>query len=235
MSHDTPTTKSLLDSVMIALLLLLPLPVLTSWFTNQLDFLFVESGVGATVYGLIATTSTLYLFIIWHWFKTEIEPGENGWKQKAINALRFIGISRNASSHWYQNIASLMLGPIAAIITVLLIGSTARFMIPYYIPPALLLQLLLIAPIFEEVIFRGLYLNLFIYFFGKNDLSALIGIILSSLVFGYIHADLVSAKTLGGVLLGYIFLYKWRGNVVACMLAHSSANLFLMFVVTVVS
>jgi membrane protease YdiL (CAAX protease family) len=233
MPQDTPTTTSRQDAVIIAFLLLLPLPVLASWFTNQLDFLFVETGVGVTGYGLIATTSILYLFIVWHWFKTEGEPSENGLKQKAINALRFIGISRGASSHQYQNIASLMLGPIAAIIMMLMIGPTARYMIPDYVPPTLLLQLLLIAPIFEEVIFRGLFLNLFIYFVGKNDLSALIGIILSSLVFGYIHADLVSAKTLGGVLLGYIFLYKWRGNVVACMLTHSSVNLFLMFIASV--
>jgi membrane protease YdiL (CAAX protease family) len=119
---------------------------------------------------------------------------------------------------------------VASIVALIYGLAGAHTFISFGIPFALAFQVLLVAPIFEEVILRGIYLRVFVGFLGKNDLSALFGVIISSLVFGYIHADLMSVKVLGGIVLACIYLYKWRGNLVACVLAHFSVNLFIVIV-----
>jgi len=214
---------------MIILAVLL-VPIFVSWFTNALDFLFIETRWGATTYGLVVTTVTLYYFIIWITIKSRSTLREDGLRRVAGDFMRFIGFSKESLKYAGQNVVSLLLGPLAAGLTVLSLGAGAHISIPFGAPFEFWIQILLVTPIFEEVIFRGIYLKAFVGFFGEGDLSALVGVLTSSLVFGYIHAELISLKVLGGIVLSGIYLYKWRGNLVACVLAHFSVNLFILFV-----
>ena len=80
----------------------------------------------------------------------------------------------------------------------------------------------LIAPIFEEVLFRGLLLT----WVRKASDSTWLAIVLSGLAFGVIHVPqwhLVPALTALGLLLGY--LYARTGSLTLVILFHAIVNL----------
>lgn len=75
----------------------------------------------------------------------------------------------------------------------------------------------LIAPVFEEYLFRGFFFN---FFFAKNTRwSNLLGVIVSGLIFGYMHTLSFSVTTLlyaslGWVLAGsYLYFKDIRYNI----------------------
>jgi membrane protease YdiL (CAAX protease family) len=165
--------------------------------------------------------------------KSRLSLREDGWKRVAGGFMSFTGFSKESLKYARQNFASLLLGPVVAGIAALSFSLAGlSIFISFGIPLGFAIQVLLVAQIFEEVILRGIYLRVLVGFLGKNDLSALFGVVISSLVFGYIHAGLMDVKVLGGIVLACIYLYKWRGNLVACVLAHFSVNLFIMFFAT---
>lgn len=83
----------------------------------------------------------------------------------------------------------------------------------------------LIAPIFEEIIFRGIFLKQLL-----KRYSPFIAITFSALLFGIMHLNLHQAVNgfVLGIVLGIIF-HK-TGSVLLCMAAHMANNLFAFFV-----
>ena len=84
----------------------------------------------------------------------------------------------------------------------------------------------LITPIFEEIIFRGYYISRLLELHGESIKTALAAIILSGILFGYIHYYKPFEKVFGGMLLALMFLIKSNKNIYATISAHCTRNLF---------
>lgn len=82
----------------------------------------------------------------------------------------------------------------------------------------LLLALNVTQPLLEEMVFRGMLIE---YFRPYSLWGALI---ISSLIFGFVHDGLLFSQQLfAGLALGSLYLY--RDNIYACMLVHVLVNL----------
>lgn len=97
----------------------------------------------------------------------------------------------------------------------------------------MILQNILVAPMFEELIYRGIYLSVFLRVLGKNYVSAILGLLLSSFVFGWTHPIQPIVKTFGGFVLGCIYLFKWKKNIIASFSTHVSMNVVGTFLIVV--
>ena len=80
----------------------------------------------------------------------------------------------------------------------------------------------ILAPLGEEIVFRGV-----VYGQLRKVLKVPYAVVLSGLAFGLFHGNLVQAvyATVIGCLLALV--YEWYGTIVAPMLFHSVANLFV--------
>lgn len=93
--------------------------------------------------------------------------------------------------------------------------------------PIFVVSAMVVAPVFEELFFRGMVLPAI-----AKRLGLWAGIVLSAIVFGLVHLN-QAGDLLGGALLilrlvplGIFFgwLYHWRGTIVVPMIVHSLFN-----------
>lgn len=85
-----------------------------------------------------------------------------------------------------------------------------------------ILSLVIIGPIYEEVLFRGIIIKFF-----EVRYSFAIGLIISSLLFGSVHnydIGFIIFATMMGVM--YSLLYKKTNSLFPCMIAHITYNLY---------
>ena len=77
----------------------------------------------------------------------------------------------------------------------------------------------IVSPVAEEAIFRGILYNRM-----KSYYSRVIGIILTSLLFGLYHMNLVQA--IYGIPMGFLIVvcYEWAGCFSAAIWCHAAAN-----------
>lgn len=90
-------------------------------------------------------------------------------------------------------------------------------------PLILIIHLTMIAPIFEEIIFRGFFLKRFIPSYGVTK-----AIIISSFLFAIIHGNIhqgVNAFVIG-IIIGYV--YVKTGSLLTCIWIHFVNNAFLV-------
>lgn len=93
--------------------------------------------------------------------------------------------------------------------------------------PIFVISAMVVAPIFEELFFRGMVFPAI-----AKRLGLWAGIVLSALVFGLVHLNQAGDLVGGGLLLlrlvplGILFawLYQWRGTIVVPMIVHSIFN-----------
>lgn len=87
----------------------------------------------------------------------------------------------------------------------------------------MIINLLVLAPISEELSFRGI-----VYTRSESESSALMPVIVSSLLFGIMHLSVGGILlVIGGFVMGFVFsfiFYKTK-SLYACIIAHSMANL----------
>jgi uncharacterized protein len=86
-------------------------------------------------------------------------------------------------------------------------------------PIGALITLVVVAPLTEELFFRGLVLRAFL-----RRYSVAVAIVLSALLFAVGHANpwQFASAAVGGLLLGWLY---WRtGSLIPCFLAHASFN-----------
>jgi len=91
----------------------------------------------------------------------------------------------------------------------------------------------LVAPVLEEVIFRGLVQTALLDIFGRSRRWAVI--LLASFIFTVVHVDISAPQALGGlfvlaVILGW--LYERYGSLLPCILVHMGfnvVNILLLF------
>ena len=85
----------------------------------------------------------------------------------------------------------------------------------------------LIAPVFEEVLFRGMLFSSLNKRYGYK-----VGLVLSSLVFGFVHlnpAQIVTTLVLGPYLC---IMYRKLGSIVPGMILHSLHNAAVTLLIT---
>ncbi len=88
------------------------------------------------------------------------------------------------------------------------------------------LLIVIVAPITEEIFFRG-----FIYPYFKKKFGKVKGIILNGIIFGLAHSSfwLFFATCLGGSILALI--YERTESIYSCILAHSVWNMIIVFLI----
>ncbi|CCV64727.1 hypothetical protein BN85411500 [Alteracholeplasma palmae J233] len=98
--------------------------------------------------------------------------------------------------------------------------------------------------LFEELLFRGILLNVFIKVFENKENKELKALMVSSLLFGMVHfLNILGGQhylvTIGQVIytisLGLIFglIYLKSGNLIAAIIAHVMLNIVAMFTVLI--
>jgi len=89
-------------------------------------------------------------------------------------------------------------------------------------PTYMLISIVIIAPIIEEVIYRGIFLQGFL-----NKYNPAKAVIYSAIIFGAIHGNIPQFinATILGLILGYIY-YK-TDSVMLCILGHMVNNAFV--------
>jgi hypothetical protein len=98
---------------------------------------------------------------------------------------------------------------------------------------AFVVAVVVIAPITEELLFRGLLFRSL-----RDRYGFLIGAFASAIFFGLLHsgagavADVVLLQVSIGLLgVGLAGVYEWRGNLVANVAAHATFNLVTVLAV----
>ena len=94
------------------------------------------------------------------------------------------------------------------------------------LPIALLsVSAVILAPILEELVFRGFLQTALLSIIGGSNRRAVV--LLSALIFAAVHGGVAQWQTLPGLfVLGVIFgwLYERRGNLLPCILTHMAFN-----------
>ncbi|MEM3356574.1 MAG: CPBP family intramembrane glutamic endopeptidase [Candidatus Bathyarchaeia archaeon] len=229
------TMLNMPDFVLIIIFVFLFLLIVIDVFTPLLRFLFTQTNLGQSLFSLISAVSILYFGILWGASKIKDDlRAVRGYKERMLTivykASKFIGLEKISTKDLRYIFLSILVGAayniFAIYLRAILKGGNIYLIIPPLSEP-LIINSLTFAPLLEEPIFRGIYLSSFIKILGKNYRTAALGIMLSSVTFGWIHSgsllDLI-LKTVGGFLLGIIYLFKWKKNFIAALLTHIGVN-----------
>jgi len=94
------------------------------------------------------------------------------------------------------------------------------------IPPVdlvLVVNMLLGAPLVEEVLFRGYLINRLLHF-KKTSQRKILAIVASIFIFSWVHASYPKQKLVGGIAFTSVYLWGWKNNMVAAIAAHLGSN-----------
>ena len=86
----------------------------------------------------------------------------------------------------------------------------------------ILLQVLIIAPVVEEIIFRG-----YIYRILKTKVPIMFAIIISSILFSFIHYNVLSFILLFVLSIFLTYIYERNGSIMCPIIIHSLFNLIM--------
>lgn len=144
---------------------------------------------------------------------------------------------------WYDNFKKGIIGGLALFCIVVGAGAVVTYFFPIdpepqpfaqlimnlNFGPELILPLIMgsiLAPVGEEIFFRGLVYPVFRQRFGVA-----LGIIISSVIFATLHFDLIRMIpiALGG--MGLAWLYERTGSLITCITAHSVWNTIMTLLI----
>lgn len=216
--------------------------VIINLLTGAFAFLFSQSVAGTSLFALMSAMLLLCYFFIWGAIqvKNQFKGAKLGTKSVSrillSRTLNFIGLKKLSSKDSFYILLSMIIGMVFNFFVLLALSRLTNGTLYRVSSPSLymLVQNLVVPPIFEELIFRGIYLSVFLKLFRKTYASAGLGLVLSSFTFGWIHPAQPIVKTIAGFLLGSIYLLGWKKNIAASSLAHFGANLVGTFFVLVV-
>jgi len=205
----------------------------------RMAFLFEPKWSGMSIFSVISGVLIGYYFIIWGFVKTKSRfIRKENLRSIISDAFAFVGFRKPSYKNLLLITISMILGAILSFLSLLLLVylSKGTMIVMVFPDPLTVLNNLIVPPILEETMFRGIYLSVFLKIVGKNNAIATLGVIMSSFTFGWIHPYMPMLKMLGGLLLGSIYLFKWNKNLFASMSAHLGANVVSSFlVISVVS
>lgn len=228
-------------AIWILLLLLIPLDFLLP----SIDFFF-KPLFGWTLYGWLILFLTLETLLWWALKLSKRIPKKKGLKsviQSFIDIVKaflvFVGFKKR------ESLTEITAGIVVGILLVTgTVFSRAYFesLSIFLTNPLVVLYLLftrleiwstlILIPLIEEIIYRGLFINRVMDVFSSNRLfPRAIAIISSSVIFGWTHLELPVYKALAGLVLGTVYMWGWRNNILATTAAHISGN-FLFFFLT---
>ena len=228
--------------IFVLLFSLVVIDIWTPWF----NFLFGTTELGQSLFSLMSGTLILFYGIIWGALKIKdsiktTRSYKKRWFAMISRASRFIGLEKPSPKDVLYISLSIFIGVLFNVLALYIAATLKSGNIYLRNLPSesyLILQYLFVAPLFEELVFRGIYLSSFLKILGSNYLSVTLGLVLSSFTFGWIHSDQLFAlliKTAGGFLLGSIYLIKWKKNFVAAFLAHIGLNVAGIYLYVVYS
>jgi len=228
------------DSIFIFIFVVLFVLVIIDVLTPTFRFLFEPTVYGQSLYSLASGVLILFYGMFWGFSKIADEMGmiksyESRWRLFVSKAFSFIGLARTDKKDILYVVLSVFVGIAFNVLTLYVMSLLVGGSILVRAPPSeiyLIVQYLIAAPLFEELVFRGIYLSSFLKILGNSYPSATLGLILSSFTFGWIHpGSLLSLllKTSGGLFLGTIYIIKWRKNFVASFSTHFGFNLASIF------
>ncbi|MEM2974834.1 MAG: CPBP family intramembrane glutamic endopeptidase [Candidatus Bathyarchaeia archaeon] len=210
MFHNTlkkrPKTNDVLFIVILAFFFAI---AVINFLTGQMSFLFEQTEIGSSLFSLLTSTFIPIYFIIWgalrirkYYPKDSLINRITLIKIMFSKSMRLVGLRKPSSREVFY---SLMIG---------IANLDASFVF----------QSLAVVPIFEELIYRGIYLGMFLQIFGKNKITAVSALIMSSFTFGWIPPTDPLIKTFGALILGIIYLYGYKKNLIPSMCAHLGLN-----------
>jgi len=232
-THILHANMSIADLIFILIFVFLFLAVILSIYRQKTEFLFQQSQLGASIFAILSSSLISYYFIIWGFFKIKYYVKTiEGRKGTVSKAFRFVGLAKPSFNEIVYILFSTIIGVIVSIFSLYLMSNliNGALRLASSIDISIMLQNIIVVPIFEEVIYRGIYLSVFQRIFEKNYTTAILGLILSSFTFGWIHPTMPLLKALAGFVLGSIYLYRWKKNLVASVFAHLGANIVATFV-----
>ena len=153
------------------------------------------------------------------------------WKVYQKDDLRF-GERKNRWKAWQIAAGAAAAAAVSVLLNALILSSPLPKIFPGYYEsaavsfagqpwPLLILAAVILGPMAEELIFRGM-----IYERMRHYLSVPLSIVLSALLFGLYHANMIQFiyTSLMGILLA--FYYEKSGSLPACIAAHMAMNAF---------
>lgn len=82
-----------------------------------------------------------------------------------------------------------------------------------------------LTPILEEILYRGIIAGQMDRFFGRIP-----AVLISSLLFGAMHFNVVQFVYAALLGIGLALLYLWKGKIILPILAHGLTNLFVLLI-----
>lgn len=137
-------------------------------------------------------------------------------KNLGSKLVRYLGFKRSKR----QAVIGLVLGSLAGLITWNIIP---HGMGGHSITGVTVFSMLLLAPLAEEIIFRGFLINQLLSVGRSKKLKAL-AIIASVFIFAWGHAKSPELKVIGGSLYTLLYLWGWGRNLTAAISAHFGGN-----------
>jgi len=231
------------DKVFLAVFVLLFGIVILNIATGYLGFLFQSPSGVTSPFAIISSASILFCFILWGFVKlTRNQLRDKKLGVKGISSLMYvktakiIGLRKPSLRGSVFIIGCLIVGVFVNLFTLLILARLGLGTLYRVTNPTLYTYVsnLVVPPIFEEFIYRGIYLGVFLKLFGSSPKFAIIGLIMSSFTFAWIHPSEPFVKLVGGFLLGSVYLVRWKKNIVACSATHFGFNLIGTFLLLVI-
>jgi len=222
-----------IDLVFILIFGFLVLAALLSVYIVEIGVLFQRSEWGTSLFAVLSSILISYYFIIWGFLKIKDRTETKKEPKKIISkGFKFIGLTKPSSKDVIYLFLSMFAGTAFSIFSLYLMSnlSNGKLILSSVPEVSIILQNFIVTPFFEEMIYRGIYLSVFLNVLGKNYASAISGLALSSLTFGWIHPTMPFLKFLAGLFLGFVYLYRWKKNLTASIFAHLGANVVSTFV-----
>ncbi len=231
------------DWVFLTFLIFLFLMVAAHGITGGFSILFnVQISSGMTIFSLLSFSIVLLGGAFWGSITAmKLNPELRGKaiiKQFFSSASRFVGLKKVGLRSFFFIILAFIIGLFFNLISTLVISSVVRNAVSSEVSSALtpniIALFLVLTPIFEELAYRSIFISFFLHVFGKTRSTATIALIMSSVIFGFTHIGptwLLFAKTMGGLMLGLIYLTKWGKNYFNSVAAHVGLNIIGIFTV----
>jgi len=216
-----------IDLIFILIFISLFGVVLLDLYGIRISFLFEQTMLGTSTFGLLSGILIFYYSILWGCLKMEDYLREKEFKTAFSKAVKFVGFAKPSPRDLLYITSSMVVGGLFNFLSLFLVAylCNGNLILIHPSEPQTILENIIVPPVSEELIYRGIYLSVFLRILRKNHATATLGIILSSFTFGWIHPTTPILKATAGLLLGSIYLCKWKKNMIASIFAHLGANI----------
>ena len=183
----------------------------------------IEDFANKNILGMTIVSGLLTVLFLYLWFKIPKKDIRKEWK---LNSFAFRDIIKTCVLTFSLSSVFSLLTLNADIENSRLIASSAEYyssMVPFLGTVLMILNLLVIAPIAEELALRGI-----VYTRIEKKSNHIVAIIVSAVLFGLMHfmaggIILVAGTAIMGLVFG-LLIYKYK-SLWVCIIAHICANL----------